>query len=228
MNSLVINTKNQLDPFAAFGTEGTGQVIRFTKTDDWFCGKEKRPVRDRRYIAHIGEGKHGYTRWENNQPMEHVFGRIADFFRPPARDDLGHLDESRWPTGLGGKPQDPWQYSFHLPLLDVATNEQCTWIGSSWGAKKEFKLLNRQYAQERHKHPGCVPVVQLTSETVRHPKYGPQAQPRLPVLEWRTLDNKPEARALPPGGATIDDPRTMMQEAPPPAGEDDYGAQVPF
>jgi hypothetical protein len=218
MNELVAINENQSDPYIEFGQD-LGQVIRFTKVEGWGLGKEKRSVRDRLYLAHVDESSHGMTCWENGKPIDSIFGRIGDRFQVPARESLGHTDETKWPIGLNGEPADPWQYSFRLPMLDVVLNDQATWIGSSWGAQKEFKLLSRRYGADRHKHPGCAPVVKLTSEIVRHPKYGPQEQPRVPIVEWRSLDNRPELKAI-------------ASYEPPPPHEGAYGAalndDVPF
>jgi hypothetical protein len=185
-------TMSDVDPFEEFVKEHgrqsfiNGDLLRFTKHGAWKAGPEQEVVEDgTRMMAFIPGLTKGWVRWEDNKPVENLVGLVAEGFKPPKRDDLGNLDKDMWPK-LGGKPNDPWQYTFYLPMLDEH-GQLYTYVTSSNGGEQTLSNLIRVYNDHKKQKPKEIPIVQLNATSYPHPEYGETFKPILKPDGWGNI-----------------------------------------
>jgi hypothetical protein len=151
------------DPFAAYGAAATrhGKLLKFTR-GDFLAGQNNELVPlGTKMIANMEEATVGWQRWENNRPTTQHMGRIADHYKPPARRDLGDLDEGLWERDDEGKPRNPWQYTSQVPMCQLEDGEQYLFTTSSDGGNKAIGALCADYAKRRGNHPNHHPIITL-------------------------------------------------------------------
>jgi hypothetical protein len=213
-NDLTINEPNSVSPYRAFADEADtmirGDHVKFAK-GEWTIAGNIAP-KDAKFIANLDEAVRGWVRWFDKRPVERLLVRVVDrTAHLPREDELSHRDEKLWETDANGEPKDPWQLTYALAMRRGASGEDATFLTSSWGGQRAIRLLFGAYDNERDKHQGLWPVVELGCEFVPNKTYGKIAEPRFPIVGWRGWGGG-ATKALPPGGVTPDDPRTMMQE----------------
>lgn len=74
-------------------------------------------------------------------------GKIVDQrvgFPMCERDELGDLDQDKWPLGRDGSPADPWNNQRYLYLVDPGSGTEYTFVTSSWGGRAAVEALARQ------------------------------------------------------------------------------------
>jgi hypothetical protein len=182
--------KDEIDGFRRAAAEGqqaslAGTLLRFIK-GRWVHkgenGKEELPIGTGLVLV-TGECRRGWTKWHNGKPVAHHVGRVCENYTPPSREEIGNTDESRWPIGLSGKKQDPWQFTFYVPLVSD-DGDLFTFVTSTAGGRMEVSNLFARYAADAHKHPGQAPVVTLGTDTFESKSYGEVDQPRLDIVDW--------------------------------------------
>jgi hypothetical protein len=141
-----------------------------------------------------------WVRWADGTPVEQRV--TGPHQRHPERDELGHLDESQWPT-FGDKPSDVWRDSRYVYLLDAQkTAELYTFVTETYGGRSAVGDLANQIARVRRAHPGAIPLVSLASEMMPT-KTGDRPKPYFRVIEWRpgkeggSVPPPPDNAALP-------------------------------
>src|SRR5258708_6260606 len=60
-----------------------------------------------------------WVHWADGKPAEHLVTHPGEMH--PEREDLADLDQSKWPLGLNGEPNDPWKDTRYLHLIDPLT-----------------------------------------------------------------------------------------------------------
>jgi hypothetical protein len=161
------------------GRQIAGELLRFDN-GKWYIGKEKTPVADgTRFLAMAIQV--GWKCWEGGKVVKFV-SEIDG--RYPRREQLGHLDETRWPKGLDGKPSDPWQNSREALLVNPRTFEQFTFCIASKGGRSALDDLKASVATARRISPGVVPVVELASKMMST-QFGMKPKPYLKIIGWR-------------------------------------------
>jgi hypothetical protein len=176
-NDITTPRNTEIDPFAEFGDEFGGMahihgdLLRFTKHGKYKAGQEQEEIEeDTRVLAYMPGLMRGYVKWQNQQPVRHVIGLVAEGFKPPSREELGDLDKSLW-AELSGKPIDPWQYTAYLPMLDD-TGQLYTYVTASKGGLGMLSELSKKYAARRKMFPDDIPIIKLGSRSYDHPDYG--------------------------------------------------------
>jgi hypothetical protein len=126
-----------------------------------------------------------WVRWENGKPAEH---RVREPGRRlPDREELGLLDEDAWEDGPGGEPQDPWQNTRLVYLVDPQTAEAFTFSTSSWGGRGAVNDLGDQIARMRTVRRDAVPIVELQAAEMPT-KHGRKSKPVFKVVGWKSAD----------------------------------------
>src|SRR5262249_20944780 len=118
-------------------------------------------------VTLMHEARHGWVFWPNNQKpiyQPDKIGKLCEGFELPDRQTLGNLEQSKWPIGLSGAPEDPWRQSIFLPLQLVGDDEILTFTSSSEGGRSAFYHLMKRYAWLGQKHAGQYPVIELGVE----------------------------------------------------------------
>jgi hypothetical protein len=197
-----------------------GELLTFAK-GKWRIGENKlTPSPDLRLVANMLEMWEGFVKWEDGKPVD---TRLARIDTPSIkRDDLGDSDETEWPIDDQGNAVDVWQHTTRLILRDLRdASKLYTFSTSSQGGNKGVGALCGLYELERVKREGLYPVVKLAVGTMKSKRYGEIDFPRFEVVDWASWDGTPPRKQL--AAKTPDDPRTMVDDVPPPASEDDYG-----
>ena len=181
--------QQDIDPFEEFANQHgrqsfiNGDLLRFTKHGIYKAGQEQEEIEEgTRMLAFMPGLMKGQVRWENNSPVKHLVGLVVEGFKPPARETLGDLDQDKWPK-LGGKPNDPWQFTFYLPLLDES-GQLYTYVTASKGGEQTLGDLVKKYVNNKKMHPDLVPIVKLNRTSYDHPEYGETFKPLLKIDGW--------------------------------------------
>ncbi len=179
----------EVDPYDEFAAEHgrqtfiNGELLRFTKHGVYKAGQEQEEIDEgTRMLAFMPGLMKGQVRWENNSPVKYLVGLVAEGFKPPTRESLGDLDQDKWPK-LGGKPNDPWQFTFYLTMLDE-NGQLYTFVTSSKGGEQTLADLVKKYSANKKMHPDLVPIIKLNRSSYEHPEYGETFKPILKVDGW--------------------------------------------
>ena len=181
------------------------------------------------FIADMLSYRRGWICWRDGGKPLKLMGRIVDGFISPVRDRLGDLKESEWPRDKKGVARDPWQENFALVLRDTTADELCTWTTTSWFGQKALGALLSAYVGDYNNHPGCMPVVLLSSENKSTTSYGDVAAPVFKIVDW-----KPFGEGASPPGSPLLAPAALpvQQELLPPAKRQalrvDMDDEIPF
>ena len=138
-------TKMDLDAFreeaaAMASRQGLpGQILKFTKDGGWSAKDDD--MNGAEMVVLIEDAMKGWTLWQDSKPTDYIMGFVRDRFQPPPRDMLGHTDKNR----LERRDQDPWQFTYALPMVDSHGDLYC-FTTSSAGGKDCVGGLIRKYA----------------------------------------------------------------------------------
>ena len=219
-NAVSSNTPEPYNPFLDFTDEEVserfikGTMLKFNK-GDFLAGIENIGVPvGTKFVANMSEMLIGWIRWEDQKPVEHRVGAVADSFKPPHRDMLGYgyqpgmptmiigsdgkkeinpdIDTSDWEVDAVSKiPRDPWVDSVYIVLKDPTIKEQdegiYTFASGSKGGRDTITDLRKWYGKRMAQHPGEYPIVALKLGGYPHPnkQLGRIKTPHLvPTHEW--------------------------------------------
>ena len=162
------------------------------------------------FIAHPEGWTKCWTKFVNNEVVDRKPYRVAHGERPHEREDLGDLEQDKWPEGLDGKPADPWVYQDLLPLERLQSGEIVIFVTSSAGGRRAVADLCSAYAKRVAKKANCSqPIVKLTKAEMPTKKYGKVPRPHFEIVGWDEL----------PGDE---------RDAAPRHSEDEFEDEIPF
>src|SRR5262249_2962217 len=123
-----------------------GELLKFSK-GDYLVGRDGEECSDKELVGAMPGFAHGWIRWEDNHPVEHVMGLLIEGFVPPERSTLGHLDKAMWELNKNnGEPRDPWQLGLYLPMVTVNGERVYTFSSTSDGGRRRCMApLCREY-----------------------------------------------------------------------------------
>jgi hypothetical protein len=172
-----------------------GSLLKFADWR-WTSGKERTPIADGTSFVAMAVAA-AWIRWEDRKIAEQRVRRPGE--RMVEREDLGHDDESEWETGPGGDPQDPWQNTRYVYLVDPQSAEAYTFSTSSWGGREAVVDLGDTIARMRRVHADAVPIVELRAREWPT-KYGRKSKPYFKVVGWKTAGGEGAAVGIGDGG----------------------------
>jgi hypothetical protein len=154
-------------------------------------------------------------------------GRPIDGFVLPLREQLGDLDENKWPL-RNGKREDPWQSSTQITMKDADNGELYTWVTASWGGRRAVGSFLKTFNREARKHPGQYPKVILGTRGEPSPDYGTIDKPVFKVVDWAVFGEG----AAPPG-MPLQEPQQLPSQqtkliAPAKSKSTDIDDEIPF
>jgi hypothetical protein len=167
-----------------------GDLLKFTK-GDYLVGRDGAECTETALAALMPGLVHGWIRWENHRPVEHVMGLLIEGFTPPSRDALGHLDKTTWELDDERNPRDPWRPGLYLPMITENCETVFTFTSTSEGARRNaIAPLCREYGHRIRQHSDEIPIVQLEQGSYQHPdrSRGRIKYPRFPVARWVKVD----------------------------------------
>jgi hypothetical protein len=104
-----------LDEIAPSGI--VGRMIKFDKNGEFVTSDDDGKIGEETdFVALTDQTLVGWIRFNDDAPPSRAAGLLYDGFIMPSRDSLGDTDESKWPIGLNGRPEDPWKHQICLVL----------------------------------------------------------------------------------------------------------------
>jgi hypothetical protein len=147
-------------------TKDVHQKLLKFKKGKFYIQDEEVPI-GTEYVAHPSQLTLCWIKFSGGQVVDRRLGKAADGYRPPEREELGDLDESKWESGLDGKPKNPWSFQHLLPLEHPETGELVIFTTSSVGGEIGVKELVRAWAQRAKKGSCALPIVKLATMDIR-------------------------------------------------------------
>ena len=143
-----------------------------------------------KYLAHANQLTYCWIKFHDGKVVDRKFGRAADRYVPPPREELDDNDPLYWEAGKDGKPQDPWTLQRLLPFEDMETGEVVIFTSSSVGGKIAAEGLARTYAQRvKRRGTRALPIVSIGSTSYRSPTYGEVLMPDFVITGWEDTDD---------------------------------------
>jgi hypothetical protein len=161
-----------------------------------------------------------WTRWENEKPTHRV---TLPGQQHPRRDELGDLDEKLWPKNKDGVRADPWNDTRHVTMVHDDSAAVFTFSTSTTGGRIGVAELKDAIALRRRVRPGCFPVVELDTKTMKT-KYGDRLRPYFRIVGW----HEPEVQAEAPAPAPREVVKTLAGVDAEISGADLMNDQIPF
>lgn len=192
-----------------------GERLRFVRGS--YLDENNKPIdANEQFIARIDGHALGYTRWRDGKPQETIVGLVADRFKRPDRNTLGHMDQSEWEVDANGKPRDPWAKTDYLVLVGLADGRLFTFITASQGGRRALADLGRAYAQHKKTFNDELPIVKLDSDGYQHQdrSIGFVKTPMFEIHGWVPR----------PGSTTKPTPHQLTTKSP----RDELNDEIPF
>jgi hypothetical protein len=183
-------TVDSSNPFLALASAmggGGKSILKFSK-GDWTAGQDAEDIPlGTKLAADVENAELGWMRWYDRKPVERRMVLVADGQRPPTRDSLGHDDKELWSLDNDGKPQDPWQETYEVPVRELdGERREFVMTGSSRGFRDAFFALMKAYGTDRRVNFGKSPIIELSGDKYKHPdaSRGWIKTPAMPIVDW--------------------------------------------
>ena len=178
----------ELENIATAAQEDAGfeKILKFKK-GEYFVGEEE-ILLGSEYLAHVVGWTKCWIKFVDGEVAERKIYPVAKGARPPDREDLDDLDESKWEEGLDGKPADPWVYQYLLPLENRSNGELVIFVTSSFGGRRAVADLCQLYTRRMQKMGPGQPIIKLAKADMPTKKFGKVPRPLFEVIGW---DNNP-------------------------------------
>lgn len=170
---------------AASEHAGPEKLLKFKK-GEYFQSLESVPL-GTEFIAHPEAWTKGWFKFSENTVVDRRLYRVARGEVPAKRDELGDLDKSAWAIGLDGKPQDPWQEQYLLPLENPRSGEVFVFATGSYGGKRAASDLCSAWAKRESRGYRGQPIVQLQSGVMPTKKFGKVRCPEFKIVGWTDI-----------------------------------------
>ena len=146
-----------------------GRLIKFSKEGQFVTSDDGEPVSDvAEFVALCDQTLIGWLKFNEDAPPDREMGLLYDGFVMPSRATLGDTDETKWPVGLSGRPDDPWKHQICLVLQNTETQELFTFATSSQTGRRSVGNLLRHFDRMLRMNPGELPVVRLKPSGFQH------------------------------------------------------------
>jgi hypothetical protein len=140
-----------------------GQLVKFSKEGKFIISETEEEISlDRDFVALADETLVGWIKFSDDDttPPDRRQGLLYRGFIPPPRESLGDLDQTKWPEGLSGQPEDPWRHQMCLVLQDPVSLALFTFVTSSITGRRAVGNLLRHFDRARRNDPNSgYPIV---------------------------------------------------------------------
>jgi hypothetical protein len=157
-----------------------GPLLKFKKDEHFILGADKVPE-GTEFVAYVQEVRKGWSKFEGKKLVEEKTGKPVLGFVLPEREELGDLDQTKWPKNDAGQPTDPWVKQAFLPLENTATGQLVIFVSSSHGGMSAIATLCGSAARNIHRGN---PRIRLRVGSYKHPKFGRVQVPEFTVIGW--------------------------------------------
>jgi hypothetical protein len=158
-----------------------GRILRF-RDGNYYEDKEKIFRTDGKIFAFQAQRRY-WQRWEDGKPVNDDLRITLNGQKHPLRETLGYDDESQWPAGLSGKPEDPWHDCGAMHILDEDTGQSYSFATNSYGGRLALTDLASSIRSYRAKRPGAKPLIALAQRSWKT-QYGMRQRPDFPIQGW--------------------------------------------
>ena len=151
-----------------------GQLVKFAKGGKFTIVETEEEISpDTDFVALADETLIGWIKFNGDgEPPERLQGLIYSDFKMPPRESLGDLDESEWPEGLSGAPDDPWKHQMYVVLQEPKSQAFYTFVTSSPTGRTGVARLLKHYERMRRNDPDSYPLVRLKPSGYQSKKPG--------------------------------------------------------
>jgi hypothetical protein len=152
-------------------TQIAGQLVKFSKEGKFVIAETDEEISpDIDFVVLADETFVGWVKFnpDGKTPPERVMGLLYDGFVMPARETLGDLDQTEWPIGLSGVPEDPWRHQICLVLQNPQTEAYFTFATTSLTGRRACGNLLRHYDRMQRRGQDDYPVVRLKPSGFQH------------------------------------------------------------
>jgi hypothetical protein len=164
-------------------TRGHEKLLKFVK-GKYKVGEDEVPL-GTQYVCHASQLMYCWIKFADEKVVERRHGKAIEKWIPPERGELGDSDQSKWETGLDGKPKDPWSFQHLLPCENLESGEVVIFVTSSIGGKIATEEVVREYARRlKRKGTRALPIVKLASKEMPTKLWGNVPRPHFEVDGW--------------------------------------------
>jgi hypothetical protein len=208
--STAVATQSELSPGAKFAADeggGRGQLMKFVQ-GEFKAGDERVPL-GTRFVAHLPGAQRGWLKFNGEgEPPTQIIGKITDGYELLPREELDSNDEAQWPTGLDGKPRDPWQRVVYLPMIRVGEGPDegavLTFSTMSDTGRQAVSNLYNRFETLSWKYRGQLPIVEIGCKTLNN-AFNTKV-PLFTIVGWQPIGGEgTPIPALPPARDDLND-----------------------
>jgi hypothetical protein len=146
-----------------------GRLIKFSKDGTFITGDDDKAVDENAPFTVLADQTLiGWQKFHEGAPPEQHMGLLYSDFVMPPRESLGDMDESQWPAGLSGAPEDPWKHCIYVVLQSGETAELFTFATRTKTGRRAVGDLLKHYDRMRRTHPDELPVAKLRAGGFQH------------------------------------------------------------
>jgi hypothetical protein len=168
--------KNLAAVGAQRGSKLNKPLLRFTKSGEWVFGADNEELDDgARLAVNPASFKVGYIAWNGGAVAGEKMVALGQVLNS---EDLPEVDSE---TG--------WQPQISVDLAGLTADksgfrDEYVFKTTSNGGRDCLMDLAAELSEELENNSGRIPVVELSSESYRHKKYGTVHKPVLKLVEW--------------------------------------------
>jgi hypothetical protein len=146
-----------------------GRLIKFGKDGTFITADDDKAVDENAVFTVLADQTLiGWQRFHDGAPPDQHMGLLYSDFVMPPRESLGDMDESEWPAGLSGAPEDPWKHCIYVVLQSGQTAELFTFATRTKTGRRAVGSLLKHYDRMRRTHPDELPVAKLRPGGFQH------------------------------------------------------------
>ena len=185
-NTLAIPTRNAFEQYAEEANRNRiiGELLKFNR-GEWTYGRNADEMKTgTRFVANMDGLTVGWTKWQENKPVESQAGLVIEGYQPPRRNELGDDDKEKWELDTEGRPKDPWQFGNTLILKEQDGTQLYTFNAGSKGSIGMIGKLCGDYGKQMRQRPNDFPIVEIGRSHYMHPVYKKTYVPEMKIVGW--------------------------------------------